>query len=385
MPLLLRLFQLDSFLDNGPFDRLELALVQRRGVDDNEPVGASFQGLLQGLGMVDGAFFALGDAADRFPSVDGPGTFLELVGQVIGLRQPGNEAHFVLGHLVQVGGRDEGRIGHIDHFLGVKKALPNLVDDLAVPHLVAGVAVLDRAKQREPFARDDQAADELFEVGTAIFAVAVADVQHRAVGALFDKSPVGARQFVLPRHGDGCGIGMDGANAQRQQACGSLGDRVNEAPQIAGCMESIQGAAEGVVVEVVQRDRLIEENGQIKALKRLPNAIQRPALGEDVDHQSDAEGAGRRFPLGFVPGNHPVHHPCDFEPAAHLGDIAADADVKGGDLGHLHRFAILSELGSEQGSRLGINFLLLGLNRSSRAHNLEKDVNRALLGMCLSG
>lgn len=44
-----------------------------------------------------------------------------------------------------------------------------------------------------------------------------------------------------------------------------------------------------------------------------------------------------------------------------LGDIAADADVKGGDLGHLHRLATLPELGSEQGTRLGINFLLDGL------------------------
>lgn len=54
--------------------------------------------------------------------------------------------------------------------------------------------------------------------GTAIFAVAIPDVQHQAVGAC---------------HGDGSGIGMDGANAQRQQACGSQGDEVDELPEVA--------------------------------------------------------------------------------------------------------------------------------------------------------
>lgn len=74
----------------------------------------------------------------------------KLEGQVVGFRQPGDDAHLMLAHLVQVCGHYERRIGHVAHLLRIEEALLDFVDDLAVPHAIAGIAVLDRDQQGKP-------------------------------------------------------------------------------------------------------------------------------------------------------------------------------------------------------------------------------------------
>ena len=149
-------------------------------MDDDEPVGPAVELAVRSR-AVHRTVGAFGQASDELPSVLLKGPLLELTGHLVGLRQPGDKTQPGPGHLLEVLAGDQSRIGHIQQLHGVQKALLDLPDDLQVPLLVAGVAVVDRCQQRQTFLGDHKAVDELLEVWPVILAVAVGDVQQGAV------------------------------------------------------------------------------------------------------------------------------------------------------------------------------------------------------------
>src|SRR5690606_27273390 len=151
-------------------------------MNDDKSIRSAFEGVDERLRMVHGALRALADLADTLPYTFRPGTCFELFSQFVRLRQARDETHAMLGHRGEVIGRDQGRIGDINHTLGIKEAFLHLSDHLEVPRFIAGIAVVNTAHEWQSFARNDQAVNELSQVGTMILAVAVRNVKDIALG-----------------------------------------------------------------------------------------------------------------------------------------------------------------------------------------------------------
>lgn len=84
--------------------------------------------------------------------------------------------------------------------------------------------------------------------------------------------------------------------------------RVNQQFEVAGVVEAIQRAAQRVVIEIAELDGFVEENGQVEALVRLPNPVERTAVDEHIDDERHRERARRALPLRFIPRHESVDH-----------------------------------------------------------------------------
>src|SRR5690606_12089585 len=101
---------------------------------------------------------------------------------------------------------------------------------------------------------------------------------------------------------------------------GTQGHRMHQQLRVPRGVEPVQSPAEGVVVEVRQLNGFIKERGKVQSLEGLPNAVERPAAGQDVDDQGHDERARGPLPLRVVPGDQAVDQLGNTQLAAYTGE-----------------------------------------------------------------
>src|SRR5690606_34425108 len=103
----------------------------------------------------------LGQPAYRLPCPMRPGSLFELAGQMVRLGQSRDKTDLVGCHFSKVLRSDQCGVGNVNHPLRIEETLLNLVDDGAVPSLVACVAVSYIAHEGKTLSGDDKPVYEL--------------------------------------------------------------------------------------------------------------------------------------------------------------------------------------------------------------------------------